>query len=152
MTLVRLPFLAFPEIVETMTLGDRIRTARQRARLTQQQLADRVGVGRRTVDNWENGRTQPQNLIALEETLGPLTDTPTDTPGPAETTTIDTPFGEVIEEIYEDLQADTEDWTPDERVEAERQIADRFRLQYAEFIRQQEARRDLERKRKRRRR
>lgn len=152
MTLVRLPFLDFPEIVETMTLGDRIRTARQRARLTQQQLADRVGVGRRTIDNWENNRTQPQNLVALEEALGPLADTPADPPGPTEAVTIDTPFGEVVEEIYEDLQADTEDWTDTERAEAERQIADRFRLQYAEFMRQQEARRDLERKRKRRRR
>lgn len=55
-----------------MTLGERIRTARQRARLTQEQLARKVGVGRRTIDNWENGRTEPKNLVALEEVLGAL--------------------------------------------------------------------------------
>ncbi|XKK40339.1 helix-turn-helix domain-containing protein [Nocardiopsis sp. ARC36] len=55
-----------------MSLGDRIRTARQRARLTQEQLAERVGVGRRTIDNWENGRTLPKNVVALEDVLGSL--------------------------------------------------------------------------------
>ena len=28
---------------------------------TQQQLADILGVDRKTVDNWENGRTTPRN-------------------------------------------------------------------------------------------
>ncbi|WP_435109425.1 helix-turn-helix transcriptional regulator [Nocardiopsis synnemataformans] len=134
-----------------MTLGDRIRTARQRARLTQEQLAARVGVGRRTIDNWENGRTSPKNLVSLEEALGSLVEEHTRESAPPETRVLDTPFGEVIEEIIEDLEADTEDWTDEERDDAERQLADRFRLQYAEFIRQQEALREQRRRKRRRR-
>jgi transcriptional regulator with XRE-family HTH domain len=56
-------------------LGTRIRRARERRRWTQKQLADVLSVDRKTVDNWENGRTTPRNSIgALEEALGGLTD------------------------------------------------------------------------------
>jgi transcriptional regulator with XRE-family HTH domain len=52
-------------------LGTRIRRARERRRWTQQQLADRIGVNRKTVDNWENDRSAPRNSIGvLEEALG----------------------------------------------------------------------------------
>ena len=40
-------------------IASRIREARQAAGLTQQELAARVGVTRRTVRNWEAGRTRP---------------------------------------------------------------------------------------------
>ena len=55
-------------------IGERIRAARQRRRWTQRQLAEAVGVDRKTVDNWENGRTVPRWLSPLEDALGtPLT-------------------------------------------------------------------------------
>ena len=88
-----------------------------------------------------------RRAIATGTTPTPLEDT-TQEAGPAETRIIDTPYGRVIEEIYEDLVADTEDWTEEEREEAERQLTDRFRLQYAELMRQTQARRDLDRRRK----
>jgi len=55
-------------------LGEQIKAARERAHLTQQQLADILGVDRKTVDNWENRRTSPRNrmgaLIAWAPELG----------------------------------------------------------------------------------
>jgi len=67
--------LDFPSVschsFDVLTLGDQIRAARGRARMTQRELADRVGVSTKTVDNWENGRSVPRNrLAALEEVLG----------------------------------------------------------------------------------
>lgn len=56
---------------EQPRIGDQIRRARQRKRWTQRQLADRVGVDRKTIDNWENDRSYPRNRVgALEEVLG----------------------------------------------------------------------------------
>ena|SRR5215472_5079832 len=56
------------------TLRAQIRAARERRHLTQQELADILGVDRKTVDNWENGRTSPRNrmgaLIAWAPELG----------------------------------------------------------------------------------
>ncbi|WP_242892657.1 helix-turn-helix domain-containing protein [Actinomadura litoris] len=52
-------------------LGTRIKRARERKRMTQEDLASQLGVHRRTVDNWENGRSAPKNRLgALEEVLG----------------------------------------------------------------------------------
>lgn len=52
-------------------IGTRIRRARERKRWSQQRLADELHVNRKTVDNWENGRTEPRSSIgALEEVLG----------------------------------------------------------------------------------
>lgn len=45
------------------SLGEQIRDARERRHMTQQQLADRLEVDRKTVDNWENGRTSPRNRM-----------------------------------------------------------------------------------------
>ena len=41
--------------------GQQINSARQRAGLTQQQLAELVGVSLRTVGNWERGATVPRD-------------------------------------------------------------------------------------------
>lgn len=55
----------------TTPLATRIKRARELRRWTQQQLADVLGVDRKTVDNWENGRTRPRSAIgALEQVLG----------------------------------------------------------------------------------
>lgn len=52
--------------------GDEIRAARERAGLTQEQLAQRLRVSMRTVGNWERGATVPLNrLAALREFLRP---------------------------------------------------------------------------------
>jgi transcriptional regulator with XRE-family HTH domain len=55
-------------------LGEQVRAARERRHLTQQQLADLLGVDRKTVDNWENHRTSPRNrmgaLVAWAPELG----------------------------------------------------------------------------------
>lgn len=52
-------------------LGAAIKRARERKRWTQAQLAERVGVNVKTIDNWENGRTSPRNSLGrLEQVLG----------------------------------------------------------------------------------
>src|SRR5215472_8226629 len=54
-----------------LALGTRIRRARERLRWTQRRLADEVGVSVRTVNDWENDRTEPRSSIgALEDVLG----------------------------------------------------------------------------------
>lgn len=44
--------------------GERLRQARERAELTQEQLAAALNVGARTVGNWERGATMPRNAMA----------------------------------------------------------------------------------------
>lgn len=59
------------DMAAELALGTRIRRARERRRWTQQRLADALGVSVRTVNDWENGRTQPRSSIgALEDVLG----------------------------------------------------------------------------------
>ena len=62
------------------SLGARIIRARKLLDLSQQQLADLLGVSRRIVSDWENGRAQPHpnNFAALEKILGPLRGGPND--------------------------------------------------------------------------
>lgn len=51
-------------------IGTSIKRARERKRWSQRQLADVLGVDRKTIDNWENGRTSPRSSIgAIEEAL-----------------------------------------------------------------------------------
>jgi len=52
-------------------LGDRIRKRRQQLRLTQEEMARRVGVHPSTVLNWEKGKHFPSRYQgAVEEVLG----------------------------------------------------------------------------------
>ena len=57
-----------------MSLGERIKAARERLRLSQQQLADLLQVDRKSVSNWELGHTHPSRALlhALEQVLGSL--------------------------------------------------------------------------------
>lgn len=48
--------------IPTWTLGDRLRKAREFVGLTQEQLADRMGVSRKTVSNGEAGGHTPHPL------------------------------------------------------------------------------------------
>ncbi|MFJ2370867.1 helix-turn-helix domain-containing protein [Microbacterium sp. NPDC087665] len=43
----------------TWTLVDRLRKSRMLADLDQGEIADRIGVARNTVSNWERGRSEP---------------------------------------------------------------------------------------------
>ncbi|MBI4914112.1 MAG: helix-turn-helix transcriptional regulator [Acidobacteria bacterium] len=55
-----------------MTLGTRIAHARDRNRLTQNELAERLGIHPMTLSKWERGEQIPRRttLLALGETLG----------------------------------------------------------------------------------
>jgi transcriptional regulator with XRE-family HTH domain len=60
-------------------LGERIRSAREAHGWTQDQLAEAVGVVKRTVGNWERGRPPKQHIGAIEHALNTrLRGTPTD--------------------------------------------------------------------------
>ncbi len=49
-----------------------LRAARVNADLTQQEVADKIGVSKHTIINWERGRTKPKKhiLIALSSIYG----------------------------------------------------------------------------------
>lgn len=49
--------------------GTLIQRARQRKRLTQQELADQLGVNRGSVASWENGKHFPQRYAGAIEDL-----------------------------------------------------------------------------------
>lgn len=58
-------------------IGDRLRTARHAAGLTQMQLGERVGRDHRTIHRWEYAQRVPnlQDLLLLADALGvPLRD------------------------------------------------------------------------------
>jgi transcriptional regulator with XRE-family HTH domain len=63
-----------------MSLGDKIKRARDRLGLSQQELADLLLVDRKSVWNWEQGHTHPgrAHLHALEQVLGALNGAPDD--------------------------------------------------------------------------
>ena len=48
-----------------VTLGEEIRTARERLQMTQPELAALVGVSESTVSNWERDQSKPKNRMAL---------------------------------------------------------------------------------------
>ena len=49
-----------------------LRAARVNADLTQQEVADKIGVSKHTIINWERGRTKPKKhiLIVLSSIYG----------------------------------------------------------------------------------
>lgn len=51
-------------VVVSADLGKRIKHARELAGMTQEELAQQVGVVLRTVGNWERGATVPQRKLA----------------------------------------------------------------------------------------
>lgn len=73
-----------------MTVGDRIRAYRESLALTQQALADRIGVTVSTVHRWENDKNPPRgagakwlrrrgiDLTPTEQELAPVASTGTE--------------------------------------------------------------------------
>ena len=55
-----------------MTLGEKISFLRQEKGISQEKLAELVGVSRQAVTKWENGNANPdtENLIRLAEIFG----------------------------------------------------------------------------------
>ena len=55
-----------------MTLGEKLQTLRQRAGMSQDVLAERMGVSRQAVSKWETGTADPStsNLLALAKLFG----------------------------------------------------------------------------------
>lgn len=44
-----------------MKFGEKLKTARKSAGLTQTELGEKIGVGKNTIINWESGKTYPHN-------------------------------------------------------------------------------------------
>lgn len=55
-----------------MSIGNKIKEARKEKKMTQQQLADFIGVSKSTVSKWEKGTHEPDviNAFAMAEALG----------------------------------------------------------------------------------
>jgi transcriptional regulator with XRE-family HTH domain len=54
-----------------VSLGDRIRSAREAAGKSREELADQVGVSVKTIGNWETDRVTPKSKLGvLERVLG----------------------------------------------------------------------------------
>jgi transcriptional regulator with XRE-family HTH domain len=62
-----LPVIIANMAMKTPSLGMRIRRARERAKLSQEELATIVGASVRAVSDWENDRHEPRNKLALLE-------------------------------------------------------------------------------------
>ena len=56
--------------------SDRLKELRKKNRLTQQELADKVGTNRVNITKWETGRTEPtlENIVKLSKILDTTTD------------------------------------------------------------------------------
>lgn len=65
-----------------MTLGERIKNQRSRAGLSQERVAELVGVSRQSVTKWESGQSAPstENLFRLAEIFGTTVDLLLDIP------------------------------------------------------------------------
>lgn len=55
-----------------MKIGHRIKESRERVRLSQEALAQRIGVSQPTISDWENSKTEPtvDNMRTLAVELG----------------------------------------------------------------------------------
>ena len=71
-----MPVPANPEAVAVQVaaarqrFGARLRTLRTAAGLTQEQLAERLGVDRKSISRLENGRTSPALDVVFETAVG----------------------------------------------------------------------------------
>jgi transcriptional regulator with XRE-family HTH domain len=52
--------------VKLVDIGTKLKNARQSAQLTQEQVADALGVSRQTISNWENSKTYPDIVSVVK--------------------------------------------------------------------------------------
>ncbi|WP_051533400.1 helix-turn-helix domain-containing protein [Anaerovibrio sp. RM50] len=59
-----------------MSIGARLKSAREKCRLMQKDVSERTGIGYRNISHWENDRTQPSpsDLRTLADLYGVSTD------------------------------------------------------------------------------
>ena len=57
------------EMTETINVGQKLQKARKSQELTQEQIAEQLGITRQTISNWENNKSYPDivSLIKLSE-------------------------------------------------------------------------------------
>lgn len=57
--------------IDTSSIAAKIRSLRERNGLSQEEFAQRLGIARPTISNWENGKTIPtsEQLIVLSKTF-----------------------------------------------------------------------------------
>ena len=60
--------------IPTWSLGDRIRKARRDAGLSQQELADTIGVKVGSVSSWEADTAKPRDVITVVSAIAEATD------------------------------------------------------------------------------
>ena len=66
--------------MDQVAIGARIKAARERVHLTQEQLAERIGVSNKTISKWETGKCMPDYSVVknlceeLEITIAELMD------------------------------------------------------------------------------
>jgi transcriptional regulator with XRE-family HTH domain len=65
--------VAADAIVPQWTIGDRIRKARREADLSQQELADAIGVGVNRLGNWEANVNKPDDVVAIAKAIARAT-------------------------------------------------------------------------------
>ena len=96
---------------ETMELGKRIRQLRFRAGLTQEQLADKLGIGAQAVSKWENAVAMPDIslLPLLAETFGVTIDDLFDLTAEQRLNRIENSL-DIEEELPQDLFREYEDF------------------------------------------
>jgi len=65
-----------PEVTYYMNIGDRVQQLRKGMGLSQEQLADIVGVSRQAISKWETGQCMPDldNIVLLSKTFSVSTD------------------------------------------------------------------------------
>lgn len=51
-----------------MELRDRLQQLRKRNGLSQEELADKIGIARQTISKWENGQAVPELILAKRNT------------------------------------------------------------------------------------
>jgi transcriptional regulator with XRE-family HTH domain len=60
-------------MIPMFTVADRLRKARETSGINQSELAERIGVGRSTITNYENGHTKPRPIVVKQWALATKT-------------------------------------------------------------------------------
>ena len=74
-----------------MTVGERIKTCRQNTGMSQEKIADLIGVSRQAVTKWEADQSAPntENLFKLAELFGTTVDMLLDTGNAANSSAVE---------------------------------------------------------------